>query len=146
MRFFSRTPVRTFIIYPVLVIVWELIWNRGSLDLEVMFLPLMGWGYLQYRLCGRYCIKQGGGGPGLETPPDRIVSTGPYAYTRNPMYLGHLIYLLGLSLTLQSWLGAVITIAVALWFQRRVIGDEDKLATRLGKPYIEYMKKVPRWI
>ena len=146
MRFFSRTPVRTFIIYPVLVIVWELIWNRGSLDLEVMFLPLMGWGYLQYRLCGRYRIKQGGGGPGLETPPDRIVSTGPYAYTRNPMYLGHLIYLLGLSLTLQSWLGAVITIAVALWFQRRVIGDEDKLATRLGKPYIEYMKKVPRWI
>ena len=146
MRFFSRTPVRTFIIYPVLVIVWELIWNRGCLDLEVMFLPLMGWGYLQYRLCGRYRIKHGGGGPGLETPPDRIVSTGPYAYTRNPMYLGHLIYLLGLSLTLQSWLGAVITIAVALWFQRRVIGDEEKLATRLGKPYIEYMKKVPRWI
>jgi protein-S-isoprenylcysteine O-methyltransferase Ste14 len=40
----------------------------------------------------------------------------------------------------------MITIAVALWFQRRVIGDEEKLATRLGKPYIEYMKKVPRWI
>jgi hypothetical protein len=145
-RFFSRTPVRTFIIYPVLVIVWELIWNRGSLDIEPMFLPLMAWGYLQYRLCGRYRIKHGGGGPGLETPPDRVVSTGPYAYTRNPMYLGHLIYLFGLSLTLQSWLGAVITIAVALWFQRRVIGDEEKLATRLGKPYIEYMKKVPRWI
>jgi hypothetical protein len=53
---------------------------------------------------------------------------------RNPMYLGHLIYLLGLTLTLRSWLGAVITIAVAFWFHRRVIGDEEKLATRLGKP------------
>jgi protein-S-isoprenylcysteine O-methyltransferase Ste14 len=62
------------------------------------------------------------------------------------MYLGHLIYLVGLSLTLRSWLGAVITIAVALWFHRRVIGDENKLATRLGKPYLEYMNKVPRWI
>ena len=62
------------------------------------------------------------------------------------MYLGHLSYLLGLSLTLQSWLGAVITIAIALWFQRRVIGDEEELATRLGKPYINNMKKVPRWI
>ncbi len=40
------------------------------------------------------------------------------------MYLGHLIYLLGLSLALRSWLGAVITIGVALWFRRRVIGDE----------------------
>ena len=65
---------------------------------------------------------------------------------RNPMYLGHLIYLLGLSLALCSWLGAVITIGVALWFRRRVIGDEKNLATRLGKPYLEYMKKVPRWI
>jgi protein-S-isoprenylcysteine O-methyltransferase Ste14 len=97
-------------------------------------------------LCGLYRIKHGGGGPGLETPPDRLVSTGPYAYSRNPMYLGHLIYLLGLSLTLRSWLGAVITIAVALWFRRRVIVRRKKLATGLGKPYLEHMKKVPRWI
>jgi protein-S-isoprenylcysteine O-methyltransferase Ste14 len=62
------------------------------------------------------------------------------------MYLGHLIYLLGLTLTLRSWLGAVITIAVAFWFHRRVIGDEEKLATRLGKPYLEYTNQVPRWI
>jgi protein-S-isoprenylcysteine O-methyltransferase Ste14 len=82
----------------------------------------MAWDYLQYRLCVLYRNKHGGGGPGLETPPDRLVSTRPYAYTRNPMYLGHLIYLLGLSLALRSWLGAVITIGVALWFRRRVIG------------------------
>jgi protein-S-isoprenylcysteine O-methyltransferase Ste14 len=82
----------------------------------------------------------------FRTPPNRLTSTGPYGYSRNPIYLGHLIYLLGLSLTLRSWFGAVITIAVALWFRRRVIGDEKNLATRLGKPYLEYMKKVPRWI
>jgi protein-S-isoprenylcysteine O-methyltransferase Ste14 len=92
-----------------------------------------------------YRIKHDGGGPGLETLPDRLVSAGPYAYSRNPMYLGHLIYLLGLSLALRSWLGAVITLAVALWFRRRVVGDEKNLATRLGKPYLEYMKKVSRW-
>jgi protein-S-isoprenylcysteine O-methyltransferase Ste14 len=129
----------------VLVIAWELIWNKPSVDIQPVFLPFMAWVICSW-LCGLYCTKHGGGGPGLETPADRLVSTGPYAYSRNPMYLGHLIYLLGLSLTLRSWLGAVITIAVALWFRRRVIGDEKNLATRLGKPYLEYMKKVPCWI
>ncbi|MPZ75370.1 MAG: hypothetical protein GEU77_02500 [Deltaproteobacteria bacterium] len=146
MRFLRRTPVRTFVIYPLLVILWELIWNRGSIAIQPLFLPLMVWGYLQYRLCGLYRIKYGGGGPGLETPPQRLVATGPYAYTRNPMYLGHLIYLLGLSLTLQSWFGAAITLAIALWFHRRVTGDEKKLVARLGKPYVDYMNSVKRWL
>ena len=146
MRFLSRTPIRTFLVYPMLVILWELIWNKGSPDIQPLFLPFMLWGYLQYRLCGLYRIKHGGGGPGLETPPERVVSTGPYACTRNPMYLGHLIYLFGLSLTLRSWFGAAITVAVALWFHRRIIRDEKKLATQLGKPYLEYMNKVRQWI
>ena len=146
MRLFSRTPVRTFLLYPLLVIVWELIWHKGTFDIKPLFLPLMLWGYLQYRLCGLYRIKHGGGGPGLETPPERLVATGPYAYTRNPMYLGHIIYLTGMSLTLRSWFAAVITVAVALWFHRRVIGDEKKLAARLGQPYVQYMKSVKRWL
>lgn len=106
----------------------------------------MLWGYLQYRRCGLFRIQHGGGGPGLETPPQRLVATGPYAYTRNPMYLGHIIYLIGLALTLQSWFGAAITVSVALWFHARVLGDEKKLAAQLGQPYVEYTKSVKRWI
>ena len=107
---------------------------------------MMIWGYLQYRLCGRYRVKHGGGGPGLETPPDRLVSTGIFAYTRNPMYLGHIIFLIGLTLTLQSWLAALITIGTALWFHLRVVGDEQKLVERLGDPYVVYLSEVKRWI
>ena len=146
MRFVSRTPVRTFILYPIVTLVWEYLINRGNLHFHPLFLPLLLWGYLQYRLCGLYRIKHGGGGPGLETPPERLVSSGPYAYTRNPMYLGHIIFLIGLTLTFQSWLAALIAIAVAIWFHMRILGDEKELAARLGKPYVDYANAVKRWI
>jgi len=106
----------------------------------------MIWGYLQYHLCGRYRGTLGGGGPGPETPPDRLVASGPYAYCRNPMYLGHLIFLLGLTLALKSWLAALITAGVTFWFHRRVLDDERKLRDRLGQPYIDYLNSVRRWV
>lgn len=146
MRFFSRTPVRTFIIYPIVILLWEFVIRGGHLSLNLWFLPLMIWGYFQYRWCGRYRIRIGGGGPGLETPPERLVSTGPYAYSRNPMYLGHLIFLTGLTLTFRSWLAGAITVAVALWFHIRVLGDEKKLTQVLGAPYENYLASVKRWI
>jgi len=91
-------------------------------------------------------MKRGGGGPGPEKPPDRLVTTGPYAYTRNPMYLGHLIFLTGLTLTLGSLPALLITIGTALWFHFRVLDDEKKMAGRFGAPYIEYTSGVRRWI
>ena len=146
MKLLLRTPVRTFIVYPIITLLWELTIHAGMLEPNFWFVPLMIWGYLQYRLCGLYRIKHGGGGPGLETPPDRLVSTGPYAYSRNPMYLGHLIFLTGLTLTLHSWLAGLITVAVAVWFHSRVLGDEKKLIPRLGQPYVNYIGSVKRWI
>jgi len=146
MRLLRRTPVRTFVVYPVMTIGWEFAARGGTLVLNSWFLPLMLWGYLQYRLCGLYRIKHGGGGPGLETPPERLVPTGPYAYTRNPMYLGHLIFLIGLTLTFKSWLAGSITLVVAAWFHSRVLGDEAKLTKQLGQPYVDYLASVKRWI
>ena len=67
MRFVSRTPVRTFILYPIITLVWEYLYSRGNLHFHPLYLALMLWGYLQYRLCGLYRIEWGGGGPGLET-------------------------------------------------------------------------------
>jgi hypothetical protein len=146
MRLLQRTPVRTFVVYPFITIAWEFVVRSGNLDPNFWFLPLMLWGYLQYRLCGLYRIKYGGGGPGLETPPERLVATGPFAYSRNPMYLGHIIFLTGLTLTFKSWLAGLITIAVAAWFHSRVLGDETKLIERLGQPYVDYLASVKRWI
>jgi len=146
MRFISRTPVRTFILYPIIAALWEFIIYGRVLEFYPFYVPLMLWGYLQYHLCGRYRRHLGGGGPGLETPPERLVATGPYAYTRNPMYLGHIIFLIGLTLALKSWLAAMITAGVTIWFHQRVIADEQKLSESLGQPYLDYMNSVKRWV
>jgi protein-S-isoprenylcysteine O-methyltransferase Ste14 len=145
-RRFKSTSSRTFVLYPLIVIAWELLINRGDLHANPLFLPVMAWGYLQYRLCGIYRIKRGGGGPGMDTPPDRLVTTGPFAYMRNPMYLGQIIFLIGLALTLHSLLAALLTVAVAVWFHFRVLRDERRLLQRFGEPYAAYRQATKRWL
>jgi hypothetical protein len=143
---FKSTSARTYVLYPLVVVAWELALNNGRLRFEWLFLPIMAWGYAQYRVCGQYRIKRGGGGPGMDTPPERLVTTGPFAYTRNPMYLGHIIFLTGLALTLQSLFAAALAAATAVWFQFRVLRDENRLVRRFGEPYVAYLGKVKRWI
>jgi protein-S-isoprenylcysteine O-methyltransferase Ste14 len=107
---------------------FEALWQQGVPRIEGWALPLLAWGYLQYKLVGTYRTREGGGGPGISRPPERIVSRGIYRWTRNPMYLGHLLFLLGLALALASWAGAAVFVAHAAWFDRRVREDEERLA------------------
>jgi len=125
---------------------FEALWQQGVPRIEGWALPLLAWGYLQYKLVGTYRTREGGGGPGISRPPERIVSRGIYRWTRNPMYLGHLLFLLGLALALASWAGAAVFVAHAAWFDRRVREDEERLAALFGEPYREYRRRVKRWI
>ena len=88
----------------------------------------------------------GGGGPGLSNPPERIVDSGIYAYTRNPMYLGHLIFMAGLAITFWSLAALVLLVVHLPWYQRRVLGDEAHLKTLFGQGYVDYAARVKRWI
>jgi protein-S-isoprenylcysteine O-methyltransferase Ste14 len=82
----------------------------------------------------------------MDTPPERLVTSGLFAWCRNPMYLGHIVFLVGLALALQSLFAALITAATAIWFQFRVRRDETRLRERFGQPYEEYSTRVRRWI
>ncbi len=133
-------------VYPVCVILFELAVHQGALAFHPWGVLLLVWGFLQYRLAGVYRIRHGGGGPGLEVPPDHIVSRGPYRYLRNPMYLGHLIFMLGLTVTFSSWLAAGLLVFHIFWFHRRVLQDEARLQRRFGASYAAYQASVKRWI
>jgi protein-S-isoprenylcysteine O-methyltransferase Ste14 len=141
-----RTPVQTFILCPLAVMAFELALHRGAPTIVPWGTPLLLWGYLQYRLVGRYRLPLAGGSPGMDVPPQRILSRGPYRFTRNPMYLGHLIFLLGLALTFWSWFAMVILGGRALWFHRRVLQDEQRLEGIFGVDYAAYRARVKRWI
>jgi protein-S-isoprenylcysteine O-methyltransferase Ste14 len=146
LSWFGRTPVQTFILCPLAVVGFEFVWRSGELVVVPWGLPLLAWGYLQYRLVGRYRLRQGGGGPGMAAPPKRIVAQGPYRYTRNPMYFGHLIFMLGLALTFWSWFALILFAIRAAWFQHRVRGDEARLEAVFGAEYAAYRAQVKRWV
>jgi protein-S-isoprenylcysteine O-methyltransferase Ste14 len=142
----ARTPLITFVLIPFVVLCCELILRDGVLALDLWGVPLLVLGYAQYRLVRNFRTAHGGGGPGIDNPPTRIVTDGPYRLTRNPMYLGHLIFMLGLAVTLRSWVALAILVLRAIWFHRRVVADEARLAAQFGPEYADYRARVKRWI
>lgn len=146
MSLLRSTSNRTFLVLPLLLLAAELLLTRGRLQVQPAGALLMLWGYAQYRLAGNYRTRMGGGGPGLRNPPERLVTSGIFAYTRNPMYLGHLIFIAGLAIALRSYLGAALLIAHVPWFQMRVLRDEARLREMFDEQYAAYTKKVKRWI
>ena len=145
-RWLKSTSNRTFIVWPLVLLCAEALLQQGVPRLQSWALPLLAWGYLQYRWVGAFRTREGGGGPGVAIPPERIVERGPYRWVRNPMYLGHLIFLAGLALALESWLGAALFAFHAVWFHRRVRDDEARLGRFFGEPYHDYCRRVKRWI
>jgi protein-S-isoprenylcysteine O-methyltransferase Ste14 len=70
-----------------------------------------------------------------------VISTGPYALVRHPMYAGVLVMLIGVPLALGSWWGLVVlavTIPGLIW---RIL-DEEKILEKDLAGYVEYEQKV----
>jgi protein-S-isoprenylcysteine O-methyltransferase Ste14 len=76
-----------------------------------------------------------------------LVTSGPFAYSRNPIYVGLAVVLLGVAVllgTLTPFL--VIPVFVALIHSRFVLPEEAALAQLFGSQYAAYRDKVRRWL
>jgi protein-S-isoprenylcysteine O-methyltransferase len=74
-----------------------------------------------------------------------IIDTGPYSRIRHPSYSGALLAFLGLALTLTNWLSLLlIVLPIYLAFGRRMSVEETALASALGSPYTNYMRRTKR--
>ena len=144
MRFsLASTSTRTFAAVPAVVLAEQLLARRR---LRPRWAPLLVWGYLQYRLSGSYRIRRAGGPPGMTGFPERVIDTGPYAVTRNPMYMGHLVFLTGLTLVTRSPLALATLVTLVPWFDERAGHDEQRLEKAFGEEYVRYRDRVPRWL
>ncbi len=77
-------------------------------------------------------------------PTTSIVSTGPYAYTRNPMQTSAVLMMVGAGLVVNSWsfmLGGLVIPIVYLIYIRRV--EEVELEARFGEEYLAYKRATP---
>lgn len=144
-RWLKSTSNRSFVVWPLLLLGLQAVLDGGWPQPSPWGMPLLLWGYLQYRCVGRLRSELGGGGPGLSKPPLRLVVSGPYALLRNPMYLGHLIFFLGLALTF-SGIAWIVFAAHMVWFDQRARCDEAVLLRVFGEPYRDYLGRVKRWI
>ena len=80
-------------------------------------------------------------------PVIRLVTTGPYRVSRNPMYAGQAVAVVGAGLATGSWWPLAAAAVGMLATTRLVIGpEEDYLADRIGDEYAHYRSRVRRWL
>jgi protein-S-isoprenylcysteine O-methyltransferase Ste14 len=78
--------------------------------------------------------------------PARLVTGGPYARSRNPMYTGWALATLGLGVVARSgWLVAAVPLAAA-WTHAGVLREERRLAELFGTDFQAYRAGVPRYL
>jgi len=76
-----------------------------------------------------------------------LVSTGPYSFTRNPMYLGMALALFAWAVYLSSVWSLPGPVLFALYITRFQIVPEERVLDRLfGAPFAAYKKRVRRWL
>lgn len=77
----------------------------------------------------------------------RLVITGIYNYSRNPMYLGFLLVLTSVAIHLETLSSAFMIPLFVSFMNRFQITLEEKALTRIfGEPYLAYTSKVRRWL
>ena len=79
--------------------------------------------------------------------PSNLVLAGPYRFSRNPLYLGGLLALLGLVIVWSSVDTAILTILVYIIFKYLFIKKEELiLEEEFGDEYRDFKKRVGRWV
>lgn len=80
-------------------------------------------------------------------PVTSIVSSGPYRFSRNPIYLSFVLFQLGIALTANSAWIVLMVVPLVLYLSFGVIAQEESyLVRKFGQEYLRYKASLRRWI
>jgi protein-S-isoprenylcysteine O-methyltransferase Ste14 len=103
----------------------------------VMGLLLLLWSIVSFRQSFRVGIDA--------DHPDKLITDGVFAVSRNPIYAALAIILISEFLILPNWI-TLIYVAAAMWMlHRQVLREEDYLRRHYGQAYLEYCNRVRRY-
>lgn len=75
---------------------------------------------------------------------EALATSGPYAYTRNPLYLGSLLIGIGFAVAARSWWVGLVLVVMFFAIYVPVIRDEEKFLRSKFPEFDEYARRVPR--
>jgi protein-S-isoprenylcysteine O-methyltransferase Ste14 len=75
---------------------------------------------------------------------EQMMAAGPYRYMRNPLYLGSFFMALSVAILMPPSGAVVFLVLIAVFYFRLILSEEDFLAGKIGEPYLEFRKRVPR--
>ncbi len=75
---------------------------------------------------------------------DKLITTGPFAFSRNPIYLGFLLLYFGFAIAIMSWL-VILRIPLLIYFYKSAKAEEKILEEKFGSKYLTYKSSVPRF-
>jgi protein-S-isoprenylcysteine O-methyltransferase Ste14 len=78
--------------------------------------------------------------------PDNLITSGVFAFSRNPIYVAFACILLGQFLIFPNWILLVYTVAGIWLFHRQVLREEEFLKKHYGREYLEYCNRVRRYL
>ena len=142
-------PVSGFVLGLLMEAVWPLaplvpaVWRSGAREVGAVLL-LVGTAGFAWMVA---TMKRAGTPIHNARTPTALVESGPFRFTRNPMYLFGSIAYAGLALVLlQPWCLLLLSAVVALIHYGVVLREEAFLERRFGAPYKAYQSRVRRWM
>jgi protein-S-isoprenylcysteine O-methyltransferase Ste14 len=78
--------------------------------------------------------------------PDQLVTTGVFAWSRNPIYVALFLVLVGQFLVFPNWVPAAYLVAGSWLFHRQVLREEEFMRRQYGDEYAVYCRRVRRYV